>query len=87
MARHFAAWIVGVRGGLLPVVGPPWIHRVGTWTVGGVLALRGVGGLLMSSLRLVDQPDRYVSADLAIYSPVCVAIAACVLATAWTAKP
>ena len=82
----FSAWLVAVRGGLVPGLGPNWIARAGAWTVGGVLALRGVGGFLMSSLRLVDQPDRYVRADLAIYSPVCVAIAACVLATARTAE-
>ena len=81
-----AAWIVAVRGGLLPAVGPTWLHRAGTWTVAGVLGLRGVGGLMMSSLHLVDQPERYVRADLAIYSPVCVAIAACVLVTAWRAE-
>ena len=78
-----AAWIVAGSGGLVRTRGPLLIWRFGAWSVGAVLMVRGVGGFVASFFTLVDQPERYRQADLAMYSPFCVGVAVACLLTAF----
>ncbi|WP_405790134.1 DUF3995 domain-containing protein [Streptomyces sp. NBC_01367] len=48
--------------------------RAGLWTVSGVLAARGLGGLVMSGLDLQHAPARYTAMDLRLYSPLCLGL-------------
>jgi hypothetical protein len=57
---------------------PPPIAALGTATVGGVLALRGAGGLLTSALGAPSTTDRFRVLNLALYSPLCLALAAAI---------
>lgn len=59
----------------------PGTVRVLTWVAAGVLALRGVGGFFDARLRphTVDLP--YGRLNRRIYSPLCVALAAGLIAT------
>ncbi|WP_412540635.1 DUF3995 domain-containing protein [Longispora sp. K20-0274] len=70
-----AGYIVAARAGLLPEVGPRWVYAIGAFAVAGVLALRGVGGLIASGVRTGSAPD-FNALDLRYYSPLCVALAA-----------
>lgn len=71
-----AAALVAVRGGLTRGVGPAWMWRWGTWTVAGVLLLRGLGGLLASALQLGTwaQSQTFQRLDLLVYSPLCLVL-------------
>ncbi|MFF4391574.1 MULTISPECIES: DUF3995 domain-containing protein [unclassified Streptomyces] len=48
--------------------------RAGLWTVSGVLAARGLGGLVVSGLDLQQAPARYTAMDLRLYSPLCLGL-------------
>ncbi|MER6914765.1 DUF3995 domain-containing protein [Streptomyces sp. NPDC000594] len=48
--------------------------RTGLWTLSGVLAVRGLGGLLVSGLDLGEVPAEFRHWDLALYSPLCLAL-------------
>ncbi|MFF3859794.1 DUF3995 domain-containing protein [Streptomyces sp. NPDC002209] len=48
--------------------------RAGLWTVSGVLAARGLGGLAASGLGLGSAPPEFRHWDLLLYSPLCVAL-------------
>jgi hypothetical protein len=70
-----AGYLVIARSGLVPVVGPRWAHRIGLWVVAAALLGRAtVGGFLPSGLGLVQAAPEYFQADLAIYSPLCLAL-------------
>ncbi|MFJ5552312.1 DUF3995 domain-containing protein [Streptomyces sp. NPDC093225] len=69
-----ASWLVvtGARPGH-PLAGSRLV-RAGLWTVAGVLAVRGAGGLLVSALGLGEVPEEFRRWDLVLYSPLCVAL-------------
>ncbi|MET9692937.1 DUF3995 domain-containing protein [Streptomyces sp. NPDC006514] len=48
--------------------------RAGLWTISGVLAARGLGGLVVSGLDLQQAPARYTAMDLRLYSPLCLGL-------------
>ncbi len=56
--------------------------RVATWTTAGAFAARGVLGPLSDA---VTGPGPYERLDLAIYSPLCLAVAAGAAAVGWRA--
>lgn len=68
-----AAYLVAGRGDLVGVPGPAWLSVVGTAGVAAVLLLRGARGLVVSSRRSTE----FARLDLRVYSPLCLALAAC----------
>jgi hypothetical protein len=56
--------------------GPSWVYSAGTWTVAGVLGVRGLGGLVTSGFELGRGTDSFRHWDLVLYSPLCVALGA-----------
>jgi hypothetical protein len=67
--------VVLVGAGLLHIAVPNRFVRVGLWVLAGVLALRGVVGLLTSATDLTTAPWVYRHLDLMIYSPLCLLLA------------
>lgn len=59
------------------------LSHLGTSTVGSVLLLRGVGGLLASGLGLGSQTAAFRQSNLLLYSPLCIVLGA---AAIWSAK-
>ena len=76
-----AAYLVVGRADLVAVPGPAWLSLVGTAGVGAVLLLRGAGGFAVSS----RQATEFARLDLRVYSPLCVALAACCAVVAFGA--
>ncbi len=66
-----AGYLVVARAGLVTVVGPGWLPAVGTGGVAAVLALRGAGGLVMSTRRSTE----FARLDRRYYSPLCLVLA------------
>lgn len=77
-----AGALVAMEGRLLRRVGPRWVRRLGVWTVAGVLAVRGLGGLVADVVAPAYARADFVHLDLLVYSPLCGALAA---GTAWVA--
>lgn len=75
-----AAVIVSDRAGLLDLPGPNWIVTVGAWVIVAVLAARGLVGLITS--LWARRATRYQRLDVAVYSPLCLVIAALCLPAA-----
>jgi hypothetical protein len=72
-----AGYLVLARSGLVPVIGPRWAHRIGLWVVAAALLGRAtVAGFAPSALGWGDVAPEYIRADLAIYSPLCLALGA-----------
>ncbi|MBM3678367.1 MAG: DUF3995 domain-containing protein [Actinobacteria bacterium] len=70
-----AAFVLGASDALtLPL--PGWIALAGGWTVVGVLALRGLGGLVQGRLQPEIRRLRYHRWNLLLYSPLCLSLAA-----------
>jgi len=68
-----AAAVMTVRAGLVGWPGPAWVVTLGTWAVVGVLLLRGGIGLVTS--LAAGRAATYHRLDVAVYSPLCLAIA------------
>lgn len=63
-----AAYIVGVRAGVLRRIGPWWGFWLATWVIAGVFLLRGVAPM--------DSPeDSFNHWNLVLYRPLCLVIA------------
>ncbi|MFD7306334.1 DUF3995 domain-containing protein, partial [Streptomyces pharetrae] len=60
------------QAGLAPRLLPARLGRLGAATVAGVLLLRGGAGLVSSGLA--DEPTTFTRWDLALYSPLCLAL-------------
>ncbi|MGW7365457.1 DUF3995 domain-containing protein [Streptomyces sp. NPDC054841] len=69
-----AAYATAARAELVPQVGPRRVVRQGVWGVTGVLLLRGTAGLFSSGLT--RRPTDFTRWDLALYSPLCLALGA-----------
>ncbi|MFD7624774.1 DUF3995 domain-containing protein [Streptomyces sp. NPDC059851] len=70
-----AGYLVLSNGGITRTVGPQKLNRAGLWTLAGVLAARGMGGLATSGLGVGSAPETYRHWDLVLYSPLCLALA------------
>ncbi|MEU2390516.1 DUF3995 domain-containing protein [Streptomyces sp. NPDC007369] len=70
-----AGYLVLSNGRIARTVGPEKLNRAALWTLAGVLAARGAGGLVTSGLDLGSAPEAYRHWDLALYSPLCLALA------------
>ncbi|MCJ1676693.1 DUF3995 domain-containing protein [Streptomyces sp. APSN-46.1] len=70
-----AGYLVLANGRIARRIGPEKLNRVGLWTLAGVLAARGVGGLAASGLELGAAPEVYRHWDLVLYSPLCLTLA------------
>ncbi|MFC7625794.1 DUF3995 domain-containing protein [Microlunatus sp. GCM10028923] len=55
-----------------------WLGHLGTAGIAAVLGLRGLGGLVGSGLLRTGHPE-YRRRDVAVYSPLCLALAAAVI--------
>ncbi|WP_052390141.1 DUF3995 domain-containing protein [Streptomyces sp. NRRL B-24484] len=69
-----AAWLVVTAARPQSPLGSSRLVRSGVWTVSGVLALRGAGGAVVSGLGLGNAPAEFRHWDLALYSPLCLAL-------------
>ncbi|WP_354637679.1 DUF3995 domain-containing protein [Kitasatospora camelliae] len=69
-----AAWLVVTGARPERPLGSSRLVRSGMWTVAGVMAVRGLGGLAASGLALGEVPSEFRHWDLALYSPLCVAL-------------
>ena len=71
-----AALLLAARGTIeLPVLtGQPL--TVATWTAIAVLAVRGVGGFFQTMVQPSIRGSAYARANVRVYSPLCVALAA-----------
>jgi Protein of unknown function (DUF3995) len=58
---------------------PPLVSRFGSSAVAGVLAARGLGGLVVGALGVPRTTSTFRVLDLVLYSPLCLALAAAVL--------
>ncbi|MFI2370837.1 DUF3995 domain-containing protein [Streptomyces sp. NPDC018833] len=67
-----ASYVIAARAGLVPQAGPRRVVRQGVWGVAGVLLLRGAVGLVSSALT--GRPTEFTRWDLALYSPLCLAL-------------
>ncbi|WP_331766247.1 DUF3995 domain-containing protein [Embleya sp. NBC_00896] len=63
---------------LAPEIGPPWVYRLGTWGLAATLLLRGLGGPLLNS----GTTEVHTHWNLWLYSPLCVALGAGIVAVA-----
>ncbi|MCH0572402.1 DUF3995 domain-containing protein [Streptomyces sp. MUM 136J] len=68
------AWLVVTAARPAHRLAPSRLVRTGLWTLSGVLAARGLGGLLVSGLDLRDVPAGFRHWDLALYSPLCIVL-------------
>ncbi|WP_431683505.1 DUF3995 domain-containing protein [Kitasatospora sp. KL5] len=69
-----AAWLVVTGARPESGLAASRLVRAGMWTVAGVLSVRGLGGLAVSGLELGDAPAAFRHWDLALYSPLCIAL-------------
>jgi len=67
-----AAYLVAAEARLVPQVGPRRLARVGVGVTAGALLLRGAAGMVSSGMT--SQPSDYTRWDLALYSPLCLAL-------------
>ncbi|MFF3326349.1 DUF3995 domain-containing protein [Streptomyces sp. NPDC002889] len=67
-----ASYVIAARADLVPQVRPRRLVRQGVWGVAGVLLLRGSIGLVSSALT--SRPTDFTRWDLALYSPLCLAL-------------
>ncbi|GLF99184.1 DUF3995 domain-containing protein [Streptomyces yaizuensis] len=68
------AWLTVTAARPAHRLAPSRLVRTGLWTLSGVLAARGLGGLLVSGLDLREVPAEFRHWDLALYSPLCLAL-------------
>ncbi|MEV2273871.1 DUF3995 domain-containing protein [Nonomuraea africana] len=73
VALGAAAYLVAAQAHLISSAVRPRLIRTGVWTVAGVIAARGTAGLISSGLT--GPSTDYTRMDLALYSPLCLAIA------------
>ncbi|MFI1395907.1 DUF3995 domain-containing protein [Streptomyces sp. NPDC020681] len=67
-----ASYVVAAQADLFPQVRPRRLVRLSVWGVSGVLLLRGAAGLATSALT--SRPTDFTRWDLALYSPLCLAL-------------
>jgi hypothetical protein len=72
VALGAASYVVAAQADLVPRVRPRRWARRGVWGVAGVLLLRGAAGLVSSGLT--SRPTDFTRWDLALYSPLCLAL-------------
>lgn len=72
-----ATALTAARAGLLPFPGgrSAWPVRVGANVLAAALLARGLGGLVVPGLGLVESTPQFRRWDLALYSPLCVGLA------------
>lgn len=69
-----AALVLGRAGAI--DLGPDLLVRLGVWGLSGVFLLRAVVGFVLSGFLPARKPDVFSRLDAAIYSPLCLTIAA-----------
>ena len=70
-----AVLVLGRVGAIDPGL-PDLLIRAGVWVLAGVFLVRAVGGFVLSGVLRARKPDVFSRLDAAIYSPLCLAIAA-----------
>ena len=71
-----AAPLAPMRAGVVPLVGPEWVSRWGFRVLAAALLLRAAAGFVVSGFRWGDAPESFHRLDLAVYSPLCLALGA-----------
>ena len=69
-----AARLVLMRGGVVPPVGPAWVPRLGVRVLAAALLVRAAAGFVVSGSGWGDSPESFRRLDLAVYSPLCLAL-------------
>ncbi|MET9435778.1 DUF3995 domain-containing protein [Streptomyces sp. NPDC006551] len=72
VALGAASYAVAAQASLVPRVGSGPLVRRGVWGVAGVLLLRGAAGLVSSGLT--SRPSDFTRWDVALYSPLSLAL-------------
>ncbi|MFE9446182.1 DUF3995 domain-containing protein [Streptomyces sp. NPDC006602] len=67
-----ASYAIAAQADLAPQLRPRRLVHQGVWGVAGVLLLRGAAGLVSSGLT--SRPTDFTRWDLALYSPLCLAL-------------
>ncbi|MFD1936755.1 DUF3995 domain-containing protein [Nonomuraea mangrovi] len=76
-----AGYVVAVRSGLLPPVGPAQLYTAGAWVIAAVLLARGAVFPAVVTLRGTWSQE-FRTWDLKVYAPVCLALGGLTLAVA-----
>ncbi|MGW0469265.1 DUF3995 domain-containing protein [Streptomyces sp. NPDC003027] len=85
VALGAASYAVAAQADLVPRVGPRRLVHRGVWGVAGVLLLRGAAGLVSSGLT--SRPSEFTRWDLALYSPLSLALGGLTAHVAATTRP
>ncbi len=67
-----AAYLVAAQARLVPQIGPRRLTRLGVRVTAGLLLVRGAAGMVSSGRA--SQATDYTRWDLALYSPLCLAL-------------
>jgi len=81
-----AALILLGRGGVVRLPGPRWLFVIGSWSVGAILALRGIGDFRSFGLFRRVTGTRFARNDTLVYTPLCLLLAVGALCVAWRAQ-
>lgn len=73
-----AIWILGA-GEVLHIPLSQSLLRHGSWALAALFALRGAGGYVEEHFRPVIRGTPYARWNRILYSPLCLALAACIL--------
>jgi hypothetical protein len=71
-----AARLMLMRADFVAPIGPAWAPRWGVRVLAAALLLRGAAGLVVSGFGWGDSPESFRRLDLAVYSPLCLGLAA-----------
>jgi hypothetical protein len=63
-----------MRAGVVALVGPDRVPRWGVRVLAAALLVRATAGFVVSGSRWRDSPESFRRLDLAVYSPLCLAL-------------
>ena len=76
-----AARLVLMRAGVVAPAGPSWAPRWGVRVLAAALLLRAAAGFVVSGSGRSKSPAAFRRLDLAVYSPLCLALGAAAITT------
>ena len=76
-----AAHLMLMRAGVVAPAGPSWAPRAGVRVLAAALLLRAAAGFVVSGSGRGKSPAPFRRLDLALYSPLCLALGAAAITT------